>query len=161
MATMERGPITYAGPVEDYSEKKQPITHTTPITPTEDDLEKGDESDANSHEHWQPGFFAQFPWLGLGALGGVILCLVASVLVLVFSNNQTQTRTLDHRPWPKAVAPNVLISIFNSVANICFGIAISRATLNFPVNSATNNSQATASQSHGGAERLREAQSRI
>ncbi|KAI5362908.1 hypothetical protein Slin14017_G065890 [Septoria linicola] len=122
---MERGPITYAGPVEDYSEKKQPTTYTTPVTPTEDDLEKNDNSDANSHAHWQPGFIAQFPWLGLGALGGVILCLIASVIVLICSNKQSQTRIVGHRGWPKAVAPNVLISIFNSVANICFGIAIS------------------------------------
>ena len=114
-------------PTEDhaYEEKKIPTAYTTPITPGEEDLENGGTSDALAH--WQPGFFAQFPWLGIGALCGVLLCLVASILVLVLSNGKTQTETWDHKAWPKAVAPNVLVSIFNSVANICFGIAISES----------------------------------
>ncbi len=126
MATEDRGTIAATAAVqEEYSEKKGPTAYAAPVTPTEDDLEKGDNPTGNDHEHWQTGFFAQFPWLGLGALGAVILCLVASVIVLVLSNDQTQTKTEKQRAWPKAVAPNVLISIFNSVANICFGIAIS------------------------------------
>ena len=125
MATEERGSISYTSTThEEFSEKKGATTYATPVTPSEDDVEKG--SDSTSLEHWQPGFFAQFPWLGIGSLVGVLLCLAASVVVLVVSNHKTQTSIVGHHAWPKAVAPNVLVSIFNSVANICFGIAISK-----------------------------------
>ncbi|KAF7192985.1 hypothetical protein HII31_05676 [Pseudocercospora fuligena] len=125
MATEEKGPISYSNAITTPTQEKSPVTYATPVAATDEELEKGEGGQGEEHAHWQPGFFAQFPWLGIGALGGVLACLIAAVVVLVCSNHKTQTRTAHHRPWPKAVAPNVLISIFNSVANICFGIAIS------------------------------------
>ncbi|EME85046.1 uncharacterized protein MYCFIDRAFT_83076 [Pseudocercospora fijiensis CIRAD86] len=125
MATEEKRPITYSNAITTSPHEKSPVTYATPVAGMEEELEKGEGVEGEGLAHWQPGFFAQFPWLGIGALGGVLACLIAAVVVLVCSNHKTQTRTAHHRPWPKAVAPNVLISIFNSVANICFGIAIS------------------------------------
>lgn len=110
------------------SKSKVPETQTRSVASLED-LEKSEattpDHSSYTHPYWNPGFFARFPWLGAGALGGVLACLVASIVVIVVSNDKTQTRTQDHHSWPKLVAPNVLINIFNSVANICFGIAIS------------------------------------
>ena len=75
-------------------------------------------------EHqWHPGFVARFPWVGFGALAVVLVCVVASVVVLVTSNGRSQTH------WPQDVAPNVLLSIFNNVANICFSVAIGEHSL--------------------------------
>ncbi|KAF7196558.1 Homocysteine S-methyltransferase 1 [Pseudocercospora fuligena] len=68
---------------------------------------------------WKPGFANRFPWLGFGALTVVLVCAVASVLVLCLADNVSQTK------WKKQIAPNVIITILNSVANLCFGIAIS------------------------------------
>lgn len=70
--------------------------------------------------HWKPGFANRFPYLGFGALVVILLCAMASVLTLELSNGKSQTN------WPAAIAPNVIINIFNSIANICFGIAISQ-----------------------------------
>nr|POE47213.1 hypothetical protein CFP56_00545 [Quercus suber] len=70
--------------------------------------------------HWRPGFANRFPWLGFGALVVVLLCAMASVLTLELSNGKSQTQ------WPSAIAPNVILNIFNNITNICFGIAISQ-----------------------------------
>ena len=69
---------------------------------------------------WAPGFIARFPWIGFGALVMVLLCVVGSIVTLVTSNGKSQTY------WKKQLAPNVLLSIMNNVANICFSIAIGR-----------------------------------
>lgn len=127
MASEGKGPVANSTPVTVVTEEKVPTLNTTSAPLGDGELEKGEQSSEDGHAHWRPGFFSQFPWIGIGALGGVLACLVAAVVVLVCSNHKTQTRTADDRPWPKAVAPNVLISIFNSVANICFGIAISES----------------------------------
>nr|POE74632.1 hypothetical protein CFP56_37163 [Quercus suber] len=72
--------------------------------------------------HWKPGFANRFPYLGFGALGVILLCAMASVLTLELSNGKSQTQ------WPSAIAPNVILNVFNNIANICFGIAISQYT---------------------------------
>ncbi|KAF2103501.1 hypothetical protein NA57DRAFT_72475 [Rhizodiscina lignyota] len=67
---------------------------------------------------WTPGFWAQFPKIGLGALLVALIACVGEVIILVTSDGKSQSK------WPHRVAPNVLLSISNSVANICFSIAI-------------------------------------
>lgn len=71
---------------------------------------------------------ARLPLCGITALIGVLLFLVLSILVLVLSNNKSQTPIYGEHPWPKAVGPNVLVSIFNNAANMCFGVAISKTS---------------------------------
>ena len=72
-------------------------------------------------DEWKPGFWARFPWIGFGALLTVILCVVGSVVILETSNGKSETH------WPQKIAPNVLLTIMNNVANICFSIAIGKA----------------------------------
>lgn len=108
---------------QELSEKDCPTTHEIPLASTEEELDTGAITKGNCY--WHPGVLSRFPWLGFAALCGVILCLGASTLVLALSNHKTQTKTYWTRAWPKAVAPNVLISIFSSLSSILFGIAIS------------------------------------
>jgi hypothetical protein len=67
---------------------------------------------------WQPGKRARFPWTGFTALVVVVLCAISSVVVLRLSNGKST------RDWPDKIAPSIILSGFNGVANICFGIAI-------------------------------------
>jgi hypothetical protein len=67
---------------------------------------------------WRPGFFAQFPVLGFVSLLIALCCAAGSVATLLISNGKSQTH------WPEKLAPNVILSGLNSVANICYGIAI-------------------------------------
>lgn len=76
---------------------------------------------------WEPGFGNRFPWIGFGALVMVLVCAAASVIVLVTSNHQSVTK------WPKDVAPNVLLNIFNNVENICFVVAIGKFIVQCPL----------------------------
>lgn len=73
-------------------------------------------------QHWKPGFSNRFPWLGFGALVFVLVAAGACVLTLSLANGVSQRR------WPEAIAPNVIVSVLNNVANLCFGIAISQYT---------------------------------
>ena len=67
---------------------------------------------------WKTGMRARFPWTGFIALSTVLLCAASSVIVLLVSDGHSQKR------WADKVAPNVLLSGFNGIANICFGVAI-------------------------------------
>lgn len=67
---------------------------------------------------WRPGFIARFPWIGFIALLTVLSCAISSVIILEHANLKSQTQ------WPEQIAPNVLLSIMNSLANISFSIAI-------------------------------------
>ena len=96
-------------------EKNKQATETIRPIDSEDE-ERGHIQPADPT--WQPGIIARFPVLGFGALFVVLLCAVADVLVLVFSNNVSQTK------WPKQIAPNVVLSGLNSLSSICFSIAI-------------------------------------
>lgn len=84
------------------------------------DRSSDDESSTINSEKWQPGFWKQFPWLGAGALLLVILISLASCLVLVFSNNRAQSQ------WDKRIAPNVILSVLNSVASVCLAVAVAQ-----------------------------------
>ncbi|KAI5206123.1 hypothetical protein E4T39_02601 [Aureobasidium subglaciale] len=67
---------------------------------------------------WQPGKRARFPWTGFTALMTVVFCAICSVIVLLLSDGKSTLR------WPEKIAPSIILSGFNGVANICFGIAI-------------------------------------
>ena len=96
-------------------EKKNVIETIRPIS-LSSDFERPAESSEDSK--WQPGFWARFPWIGFGALLTVILCVIGSVVTLFTSNGTSETQ------WPEKIAPNVLLTIMNNIANICFSIAI-------------------------------------
>jgi hypothetical protein len=78
-------------------------------------LESGhpDLRDAN----WRPGYIARFPWLGLGCLLLVLICGIGCLVTLVVADGMAKYY------WGK-VAPNVIVNILNSIANLAFGIAI-------------------------------------
>ncbi|KAI5269609.1 hypothetical protein E4T47_06963 [Aureobasidium subglaciale] len=67
---------------------------------------------------WKTGKRARFPWTGFTALMIVVFCAISSVIVLLISNGRRQEQ------WADKIGPNVLLSGFNGVSNICFGIAI-------------------------------------
>lgn len=87
--------------------------------PSSEDTEKA-KPVPETDPHWIPGFWVRFPWLGLGSLIVVLICGIGSVLTLILSDGKSQTK------WPKRIAPNVILSVMNNVANICFGVAIGR-----------------------------------
>ncbi|KAI5362810.1 hypothetical protein Slin15195_G101910 [Septoria linicola] len=84
-------------------------------------LEAGAGSDRSSLDDpdWKPGYMNRFPWLGFGSLVVVLLCAIACVLTLVFAQGKSESE------WPEQIAPNVIITVLNSCANLAFGIAIS------------------------------------
>ena len=94
--------------------KKTATATVRPLSHPGSDEETGNEADPS----WAPGFWNRFPWLGFGALIIILLCSGASVLILLLSNNRSETR------WVKRLPPNVLLNQMNNVANIAFGIAI-------------------------------------
>lgn len=103
--------------------------------------------------HWKPGFANRFPYLGFGSLVVVLICAVGAVLNLSLSNGVSQSR------WPAAIAPNVIISILNSVANLAFGIAISKCSFRLVSTLRLISRQATVLRLLGGGRLCREPQS--
>ncbi|THY96242.1 hypothetical protein D6C92_04001 [Aureobasidium pullulans] len=89
--------------------KETTQTHTVSLDSEEHNL---------SDSQWKTGVRARFPWTGFIALSTVVLCAVSSVVVLLVSDGKSQIH------WSKKIAPNVLLSGFNGIANICFGVAI-------------------------------------
>ena len=69
--------------------------------------------------HWRPGYWKRLPKVGFGSLFVVLICAIGCVVTMSFADGKSQTQ------WPQRLTPNVIVSILNSVANICFGIAIS------------------------------------
>ncbi|KAK4579990.1 hypothetical protein LTR86_000192 [Recurvomyces mirabilis] len=102
-----------ASAYDPHNEKKDVIESVRPVTAAE-----SDEESSLDQPEWQPGWKARFPILGFGALVIVVLCAVADILVLHFSDQKSQT------DWPKKIAPNVILSGLNSLSSICFSIAI-------------------------------------
>lgn len=109
-------------PVPLGSERPMTAEEREALEDAEMKLETGNAADGARlrDSHWKPGIWNRFPYLGFGSLVVVLLCAVGAVLNLSLSNGVSQSR------WPAAIAPNVIISILNSVANIAFGIAISK-----------------------------------
>lgn len=98
-----------------HEKEKYVIETVRPVTSTSDE-----EQLAQQHQDpaWQPGFFAQFPVMGFASLVIALCCAAGSVATLLISDGKSQTH------WPEKLAPNVILSGLNSVANICYGIAI-------------------------------------
>lgn len=67
---------------------------------------------------WRTGLKARFPWTGAIALFTILLCANSSLTVLLVSDGRRQLH------WAEKIGPSVLLSAFNGIANICFGVAI-------------------------------------
>ncbi|KAH7346843.1 hypothetical protein BKA65DRAFT_595279 [Rhexocercosporidium sp. MPI-PUGE-AT-0058] len=83
----------------------------------------GEESSERESENWEPGFRKRFPWMGIGCLLTAILITVAEIIILVKSDGKSVSQ------WTlkgKSVAPNVILSILNSCAGVCFAIAVAQ-----------------------------------
>lgn len=98
------------------SELKKGPEVTVGSTPSHE-TPRGSSEPPNDSE-WLPGFWVRFPWLGLGALTIALVACIGEMIVLVTSNG----RSVVH--WPEKIAPNVILSALNNLANICFSIAI-------------------------------------
>ena len=113
-------PYTEIKPQSDYftsKDEKHDVIET--VQPVETPYSDADRSEQQLEEpQWTPGFFAQFPWLGFGALATALTCAIVSVVTLLLSDGKSQHQ------WPQKLAPNVIISGLNSAANICFSMAI-------------------------------------
>jgi len=70
---------------------------------------------------WQPGFWKQFPWMGMGCLAAALHLTFAAMAILLASNNKAVSQ------WDKRVAPNVILSLLNSAASVCIAVAVSQA----------------------------------
>ena len=67
-----------------------------------------------SSKPWSPGFWRRLPWSGILSLMGVVICAIATAVVLVLSDG----KVVDG--WPShglAVQPTVLLAILSAVAN--------------------------------------------
>lgn len=87
-------------------------------TPEINTVSIDNEEQAFPDPQWRTGLKARFPWNGAIALFIVILCANSSIIVLLVSDGKRQ------RPWAEKIGPSVLLSAFNGIANICFGVAI-------------------------------------
>ncbi|CAD0109404.1 unnamed protein product [Aureobasidium uvarum] len=76
------------------------------------------EEQAFPDPQWRTGLRARFPWNGFIALLIVILCANSSIIVLLVSDGKRQLH------WAQKIGPSVLLSGFNGIANIAFGVAI-------------------------------------
>ena len=68
---------------------------------------------------WQPSFFRRAPWLGLAAMLGALMGLLAAVVVLYVSNNQPMHN------WN--VQPTVCLAIASTATNIFLHFALTQA----------------------------------
>ncbi|PVH76147.1 hypothetical protein DL98DRAFT_657637 [Cadophora sp. DSE1049] len=89
------------------------------------DLPTSDEDGTSMREseNWEPGFWKRFPWIGFGCLFAAILITVAEIIILVMSDGKSVSQ------WTvrgKSVAPNVILSVLNSCAGVCFAIAVAQ-----------------------------------
>ena len=84
----------------------------------EDDIVSPTKNTDRDPVRWQPGAFKQFPTLTLLVFLGILLCLAASITVLVHSDGKLQSQ------WPLPasysygqIQPSTLLAIFIGVAN--------------------------------------------
>lgn len=82
--------------------------------------ETNEPSEPTQSTEWKPGVLARFPWLGLGSLFMVLICIAGSIITLCISDGKSQTF------WPKKLAPNVILSALSAAEGIFFGIAVSK-----------------------------------
>ena len=86
--------------------------------PEEEDIVSPTKNTDRDPASWQPGAFKQFPTLTLLVCLGILLCLAASVIVLVHSDGKLQSQ------WPLPasyrygqIQPSTLLAIFIAFAN--------------------------------------------
>lgn len=96
-------PSTTAQPVS------YPIT-TTSTTPSEQLSHAG--------ASWKPSYARPAPVLGLACLFGVVICTAVAAAVLVASDHVSSSQ------WHQNIAPNVCLSLINSVSNILLAVAV-------------------------------------
>ncbi|OQN98729.1 hypothetical protein B0A48_15395 [Cryoendolithus antarcticus] len=121
----------YAAPSAPYyAEKKEAAEEVRPVSNDLDTINAPHEQENTS---WSPGFLSRFPWLGLGALFLVLVCLAGNVAVLTVSDGKIQGEQswkelyrdgLTRGRWPKQIRPSVIVTILNSAANLAFSLAI-------------------------------------
>ncbi|KAH0344382.1 hypothetical protein KCU83_g8401, partial [Aureobasidium melanogenum] len=87
-------------------------------TPEVNTISLDNEEQVFPDPQWKTGLKARFPWNGAIALFTIILCANSSLIVLLVSDGKKQ------KHWAEKIGPSVLLSAFNGIANICFGIAI-------------------------------------
>lgn len=68
---------------------------------------------------WEPGFLGRAPWLGLSAILGALVGIIAAILVLVISNGQPVHN------W--VVQPTVYLAIASAATNIFLHFALTEA----------------------------------
>ena len=99
----------------DSGNDREPPAPTVWPQKTEHLLEE--RSVTNKSELWRPGFWRQFPWLGVGGL--VIACLGMLVSIVIL-------RECDGQPvkdWK--VQPTVIVAVVATVSNISLAFALS------------------------------------
>ncbi|KAK6439680.1 hypothetical protein LTR95_004122 [Oleoguttula sp. CCFEE 5521] len=121
----------YAAPSAPYYvEKKEAAEEVRPVS---NDLDTTNALHEQENTSWSPGFLSRFPWLGLGALFLVLVCLAGNVAVLTVSDGKIQGEQswkelyhdgLTKGRWPKQIRPSVIVTILNSAANLAFSLAI-------------------------------------
>ena len=97
-------------------EKSQTRVESTAASDT--DFSSPGAAETQAPRHWQPGYRARFPVLGIGALVGVLLSAAAAVAVLVCSDRKSSSQ------WTQKLAPNVVIGGINAFSNIMLVFAI-------------------------------------
>lgn len=99
--------------VDDASQEKGLSAAAATVT-----SESSNSDSPKEQQEWKPGWFTQFPYTGFGALLGVVICSAAAVAVVYASNGKAKSQ------WKIKAAPNVLLSIFNSLASILVTMAV-------------------------------------
>ncbi|KAI9745789.1 MAG: hypothetical protein M1835_002533 [Candelina submexicana] len=83
---------------------KQPIVQSTPYNPVE------------TRTTWTTGFFSRFPWGGISALIGAVLCAAASTAILLASDGKVNDWRLQ---------PTVYLAITSALSSILVHYALS------------------------------------
>ena len=97
--------------------------HPVPEATTVNESDYARDPHRHPHLNWNPGFVRRFPWVGFGALAGVVACMAIAIIVLWASNGKSQTSKAGNR-WPKQIAPSVILSGLSSISSLCFSLAI-------------------------------------
>nr|OQO23975.1 hypothetical protein B0A51_08192 [Rachicladosporium sp. CCFEE 5018] len=103
----------YAAPSAPYYVQKKEAAEE--VRPVSNDLDARNAPHEQENASWSPGFLSRFPWLGLGALFLVLVCLAGNVAVLTVSNGKIQGEQswkelyrdgLTKGRWPKQIRPS-------------------------------------------------------
>lgn len=115
MASQQQVPQHGEAQVVDYATQEKGATVAARTAPGSD---SSDSHSMKEQHEWKPGWMTQFPYTGFGALLGVVICSAAAVGVVYASNGKAKSE------WKLKAAPNVLLSIFNSLSGILVTMAV-------------------------------------